>query len=79
MEGVRVDVRRCREGLERSLMNVTVMTPEIGYQRAAGIAKRAEKENLTLREAAVKEGISEADFDRMMDYSKLMGDTTLHF
>jgi fumarate hydratase class II len=44
---------------------VTALAPHIGYDRAAGIAKLAHKENLTLRQAARKlDYVSEADFER---------------
>jgi fumarate hydratase class II len=46
-------------------MLVTALTPHIGYDRAAEIAKKAHKEGRTLREAAVALGyVSAADFDR---------------
>jgi fumarate hydratase class II len=54
--------------LERNLMLVTALSPHIGYDRAAAIAKRAHAEGLTLREAAVDSGaISTADFDAWVD------------
>lgn len=42
--------------LENSLMLVTALNPHIGYEKAAKIAKKAHKENKTLREAAVELG-----------------------
>src|SRR5690349_11855230 len=55
-----------RRGLENSLMLVTALAPEIGYDKAAAIAKRAHKQGTTLREAALANGVSEADFDRLV-------------
>jgi fumarate hydratase class II len=55
-----------RRGLEKSLMLVTALAPEIGYDKAAAIAKRAHKQGTTLREAALANGVSEADFDRLV-------------
>jgi fumarate hydratase class II len=50
--------------LRRSLMLVTALTPHIGYDRAAEIAKKAHHEGTTLREAALALGhVSEAQFD----------------
>jgi len=43
--------------LDRSLMLVTALNPHIGYDNAAKIAKKAHKEGLTLREAAIQLGI----------------------
>ncbi len=55
-----------RAGVERSLMLVTALAPEFGYDKAAAIAKAAHKNGTTLREEAVKAGIAEADFDRLV-------------
>ena len=55
-----------KAGLERSLMLVTALAPKYGYDKAAKIAKTAHKNGTTLREEALKEGISEADFDAIV-------------
>jgi fumarate hydratase class II len=53
--------------MERSLMLVTALTPTIGYERAAAIAKAAHKNGTTLREEALRLGyVSAADFDRLV-------------
>jgi fumarate hydratase class II len=63
--GIEPDRGRIRQHLERSLMLVTALTPVLGYDRAAEIAKKAHREGLTLREAAVALGYLTADeFDR---------------
>jgi len=63
--GIEPDRERIREHLERSLMLVTALTPVIGYDRAAEIAKKAHKEGLTLKEAAVALGYLTAEqFDK---------------
>jgi fumarate hydratase, class II len=50
-----------------SLMMVTCLNPHIGYDNAAKIAKCAFKENITLKQAAVKLGLlSEAQFDELV-------------
>ena len=48
---------RIAENLERSLMLVTALTPRIGYDAAAKIAKKAHAEGTTLREAALALGL----------------------
>ena len=53
-------------GVENSLMLVTALAPEIGYDKAAAIAKAAHKSGSTLREAALAAGVSAADFDRLV-------------
>lgn len=53
-------------GLQRSLMLVTALAPKYGYDRAAKIAKYAHKNNTTLREEAIKDGISADDYDAIV-------------
>ncbi len=55
-----------KSGLDRSLMLVTALAPKYGYDKAAKIAKTAHKNGTTLREEALKEGISKADFDAIV-------------
>jgi fumarate hydratase, class II len=65
--GIRADQARIRELMQRSLMLVTALTPRIGYDRAAAIAKAAHKNGTTLREEAVRLGhLSGAEFDRLV-------------
>ncbi len=54
--------------VERSLMQVTALVPEIGYERSAALAKTAHKQGITLREAAIADGVDEALLDRVLDY-----------
>lgn len=62
--GLEVDTGRVQDLLSRSLMLVTALTPHIGYDRAAQIAKHAQTKGLGLREAALAVGgISAAEFD----------------
>ena len=52
VRGIEALPARLAELVERSLMLVTALTPHIGYDRAAEIAKRAHRDGITLREAA---------------------------
>ncbi|MFN0064092.1 MAG: class II fumarate hydratase [Myxococcaceae bacterium] len=54
--GIEPNTARIRENLDRSLMLVTALNPHIGYDKAAQIAKKAHKENTTLKEAALALG-----------------------
>ena len=45
-------------------MQVTALNPHIGYDKAAAIAKKADKEGSTLKASAIALGVSEDDFDR---------------
>jgi fumarate hydratase, class II len=65
--GIRANEPRIRLLMERSLMLVTALTPRIGYDNAAKIAKAALANGTTLREEAVKLGlISGKEFDRLV-------------
>jgi fumarate hydratase class II len=72
--GIEPDEARIRELLERSLMLVTALSPHIGYDRAAEIAKKAHREGSTLREAALALGyVSVEDFDRWVRPQDMIG------
>jgi fumarate hydratase class II len=63
--GLEPDRRRIQRHVDDSLMLVTALTPHIGYEKAAQIALTAHREELSLREAALKLGfLTAADYDR---------------
>jgi fumarate hydratase class II len=65
--GIRANEPRIRELMEKSLMLVTALTPRIGYDKAAQIAKTALKNGTTLREEAIRLGfVTAAEFDRLV-------------
>ena len=65
--GIRPNETRIRELMQRSLMLVTALSPKIGYDKAAQVAKTAHANGTTLREEAVRLGfISGDEFDRLM-------------
>jgi fumarate hydratase class II len=72
--GIEANVARIGELVERSLMLVTALSPHIGYDRAAEIAKKAHREGSTLREAALRLGYVKAeDFDRWVRPDAMIG------
>ena len=74
VRGIEPDVERIREGVDRSLMLVTVLSPSLGYEKAASIAKKAHAEGLSLREATLSLGfLTEAEFDALVDPSTMTG------
>src|SRR3954464_5895072 len=74
--GIEADSARISELMERSLMLVTALSPHIGYDRAAEIAKKAHREGSTLRQAALALGyVSAADFDRWVQPQSMIGPT----
>ncbi|KAB2337106.1 class II fumarate hydratase [Cytobacillus depressus] len=71
--GLEANEKVIAEHVQRSLMLVTALNPHIGYEKAAEIAKLAFKENLTLKEAALKTGYITADqFNEWVDPSKMV-------
>jgi len=64
VRGIAANRGRIAELMERSLMLVTALTPHIGYDRAAEIAKRAHSDGSTLKQAALALGyVTEAEFE----------------
>lgn len=73
-EGIVPNEPVIRQHLENSLMLVTALNPHIGYENAAKIAKKAHKENKTLREAAVELGLLTSEqFDEWVKPEKMVG------
>ena len=64
LTGLTANKERMAENLHRSLMTVTALTPIVGYENGAKIAKKAHQENISLKEAAVALGLfTPEDFD----------------
>ncbi|QVM83643.1 class II fumarate hydratase [Novosphingobium decolorationis] len=67
VEGIEPNRARIAELVSNSLMLVTALAPEIGYDKAAKIAKHAHEKGLTLRAAALELGLVDAEtFDRVV-------------
>ncbi|HTL57023.1 MAG TPA: class II fumarate hydratase [Candidatus Limnocylindrales bacterium] len=63
--GIEPNEKRIQQNLENSLMLVTALNPHIGYERAAQISLKAYREDITLREAALKLGfVTSEEFDQ---------------
>ncbi|CAM3367935.1 MULTISPECIES: class II fumarate hydratase [Sphingomonas] len=74
VEGMTVNHDRISELLDRSLMLVTALAPEIGYDNAAKIAKHAHQKGQTLKEAGLELGlVDEATFDRVVRPELMLG------
>lgn len=66
VSGIRANLEKMDENLHRSLMLVTCLNPYIGYENAAKTAKKAYKENISLKEACVELGFLTAEkFDEI--------------
>jgi fumarate hydratase class II len=73
VEGLEPNYARIQEHLNNSLMLVTALNTQIGYDRAAEIAKKAYNENTTLKAAALALGyVSEEDFDKWVRPEKMI-------
>ena len=73
VEGLEPVGERIQELVSRSLMLVTALTPMIGYDKAAEIAKKAHHEGLTLREATLALGyLSAEEFDEAVRPEKMV-------
>jgi fumarate hydratase class II len=74
VDGIQANEKRINQLLNESLMLVTALNPVIGYDKAAAIAKKAHKEGLTLKEAALQLGyLSSEDFDNAVRPEKMLG------
>ena len=71
--GIEAREDNIKAALGRSLMLVTALAPKYGYDKAAKIAKTAHKNGTTLREEALKEGITGADFDAIVRPETMIG------
>ena len=73
-EGITANEEIIKQQLENSLMLVTALNTHIGYENAAKIAKKAHKENKTLRAAAVELGLLTSEqFDQWVRPEKMVG------
>ena len=75
IEGLEVDVARAAALTDDSLMLVTALTPHIGYDRAARIAKHAHATGIRLRDAALTLGeVTAEEFDTWVDARRMLGE-----
>ena len=72
--GIEAMPQRLAELVNNSLMLVTALTPHIGYDQAASIAKQAHQQGTTLRQAALAlQLLSADDFDRWVQPREMLG------
>ena len=73
LNGLRPNREKMEENLRLSLMTVTALTPIVGYENGAKIAKKAHLENISLKEAAVSLGLFTPDgFDQVFHPEKMI-------
>ena len=73
IKGIKADKEKIKKTLDNSLMLVTALSPKIGYDNAAKIAKKAHKNGTTLKEETIKSGlINEKEYDKIVDPNKMI-------
>ena len=73
VKGLKADKNKIKEHLDNSLMLVTALSPKIGYDNAAKIAKQALKNKTTLKHEALKSGlINEKDYNKIVNPKKMI-------
>lgn len=73
LQGIEPNRDRIRQYVQNSLMLVTPLSRRLGYEKAAQIAKLAHKENLSLKEAAIRLGyLSSEEFDQLVNPSQML-------
>src|SRR5579883_2500131 len=74
VSGLEANRERLRRYVETSLMLVTALSPTIGYDRAAAVAKAAYRENKTLKDVCVEMGLlTPEEFDRLVRPEEMLG------
>ena len=68
IQGLKADRKRCEEMVEKSLALATALTPKIGYEKAARIAKKAYVQDKTIRQVVEEEGLfSKEELNLLLD------------
>ena len=71
--GIKPNVEKMQENLDKSLMLVTALNTHIGYEKSAEVAKLAHREETTLKEAVLKLGyLKEDEFDKIVNPKKMV-------
>ncbi|XP_014475222.1 PREDICTED: fumarate hydratase, mitochondrial-like isoform X2 [Dinoponera quadriceps] len=71
--GIQPNFDNIKKIMNESLMLVTALNPHIGYDKSAEIAKYAHKEKLTLKQSALKHGITEEQFNQWVKPEEMLG------
>ncbi len=67
VEGAQLNEAKLKRNIDRSVMMVTALSPIIGYDQASVIAHYAIDHDLTLKRAALANGVSEELYERVVD------------
>jgi len=73
VKGIKANKEKIKKDLDNSLMLVTALAPRIGYDKAAEIAKKALKNNTTLKDEIIKSGLmNESEYRKIVDPRKMI-------
>ena len=73
LKGIKVNKKKCDEYLQKNPIIVTALTPYIGYAKAAEIAKKAYKEDKTVKEILLKEKLMDKKtIEKLLNIKKLV-------
>ncbi len=73
VKGIKANINKIQKDLDNSLMLVTALAPKIGYDEAANIAKKALKNNSTLKTEVLKSGLmDEKEYKKIVDPKKMI-------
>lgn len=76
VKGLKADPERCEEMIEKSLALVTALAPQIGYDEAARLAKKAHQQNKTIRRVLEEEGLfSKEELRRLLNPRSMVAPT----
>ncbi|RDJ92996.1 aspartate ammonia-lyase, partial [Lacticaseibacillus rhamnosus] len=73
VDGIEANEEGLRRSAEMTLSAATALNPYIGYDKAAAIAKAAHANRTSLREEALRSGVSAAEFDRLVRPERMTG------
>src|SRR3989344_5589194 len=72
VKGIKVNEKKCREYLERNPIIVTALTPHLGYEKAAEVAKRAYNSGKSIKEIELEmKLLDKKSIEKILDYKKL--------
>jgi len=69
--GISANIARCLELAEKSSAIVTALAPTVGYDRTAQLVEKARKQQKTIREVMIEDGIPIDEVDRLLDLRRM--------
>ncbi len=71
IQGIKINEKKCREYVEKNPIIITALTPYIGYQKAAEIARRAYREERSIKELVLEEKLlDKKTMDKLLDFKR---------